>query len=145
MPLVAPQPIVDSHSTLASESIPSCCLSPQVLHANDLNRLIYGDPSDGIEELKESIRQHGVLVPLVVAPCQVGRWEILSGHRRWRCALALGLSEVPCQIRSFQSEITCRHLIVEYNRQRVKTFSQVMREADILEELVGKQGEWPNG
>ena len=51
------------------------------------------------------------------------------------CAQALGLPEVPCEVRQVDDNITQRQTILEYNRQRRKTFSQLMREADALEEL----------
>jgi ParB family transcriptional regulator, chromosome partitioning protein len=77
---------------------------------------------------------------LVVAPgLQPDRWEILSGHRRWACALALGLRQIPCEIRPIQSPLMRQRLVLEYNRQRIKTFSQRMREADLFEGLLRQQ------
>lgn len=111
-------------------------LAPGILDPNPINTEIYGDPSAEIEGLEESIREHGILVPLVVEPgLKAGRWAILSGHRRWACALALGLAEVPCEVRPRLSEAARRCAILEYNRHRRKTFSQLMREADLLEDL----------
>src|SRR4051812_16240900 len=111
-------------------------IAPGDLDASSINIEIYGDPSAEIGGLEESIREHGILVPLVVEPgLEAGRWAILSGHRRWACALALGLAEVPCEVRPRLSEAARRCAILEYNRQRHKTFSQLMREADVLEEL----------
>ena len=112
-------------------------LSPKLLKPNPLSLAIYGDPGLGIGQLAESIRQHGILVPLVVlrglgAPS----WTILSGHRRWTCALALGLLDVPCEICDSCPEVVQRRLILEYNRQRQKTFTQLMREADAFEHLL---------
>ncbi len=81
-----------------------------------------------------------MLVPLVVAPAlQPDHWEILSGHRRWACALALGLRQIPCEIRLVLSQLMRQRLVLEYNRQRTKTFSQCMREADLFEELLRQQ------
>ena len=78
------------------------------------------------------MRAEGILVPLVVTPLERG-WEILSGHRRHACALVLKLPKLPCEIRTVASEEEKNRLIIEYNRQRHKTFSQMMREADALE------------
>ena len=140
MPAVTSQPAPVSKLPPANQPSTIHRINPKTLRANDLSRSIYGDPSDETEDLKESIREHGILVPLVVAPgLQSGQWEILSGHRRWACALALGLPEIPCEIRRVHSETTRRRLILEYNRQRAKTFSQLMRESDVLEELLGEQ------
>jgi ParB family chromosome partitioning protein len=111
-------------------------IAPERLDPNSISLKIYGDPSAETAGLDESIREHGILVPLVVEPGPVeGRWEILSGHRRWACARAIGLAEVPCEVRPRQSEAARRRAILEYNRHRRKSFSQLMREADVLEEL----------
>ena len=47
-------------------------------------------------ELTDSIREKGVLEPLLVRPSRAGRWTIIAGERRWRAARQAGLMEVPC-------------------------------------------------
>lgn len=97
---------------------------------------VYGDPEGEIGDLVESVRKHGILVPIVVVPAEEG-WEIVSGHRRWASARVLGHEEVPVEIREIDSKADLRRAVLEYNRQRRKTFSQLMREADALESLLG--------
>src|ERR671930_352977 len=59
----------------------------------DQPRVEIGD----LSELILSIRERGVLEPLLVTPSTVkGRWMIVAGERRWRAARAAGLREVPC-------------------------------------------------
>ena len=100
---------------------------------------LYGDPDAETDGLLESIRAQGVLVPLVVAHAEDGLgWEVLSGHRRLACARAIGLAEVPCQVRNLPSGADRRLAVLDYNRQRSKTFSQRMREADALETLLAE-------
>ena len=94
----------------------------------------YGDPAGAIGDLLGSIRDEGILVPLVVTPEGIG-WEVLSGHRRLACARALGMAEVPCAVRELAAPAARRRAVLDYNRQRRKTFSQLMREADALEDL----------
>ena len=53
------------------------------------------DPGD-LTELAASIREKGVLEPLLVKPTIMGRWMIIAGERRWRAATQAGLEEVPC-------------------------------------------------
>src|SRR5437764_4062859 len=54
---------------------------------------------DALQELVDSIRQHGIIQPLIVR--QVGgRCELIAGERRWRAAQEIGLIEVPVIIRS---------------------------------------------
>ncbi len=55
--------------------------------------------SEALQELVESIRQHGIIQPLIVRQTG-GRYELIAGERRWRAAQELGLSEVPVIIRS---------------------------------------------
>ena len=61
---------------------------------------LYGDPDLEVaaDGLLDSIRQRGILVPLVAAPDGDG-FELLSGHRRLACARALDLDTVPCEVR----------------------------------------------
>src|SRR3989475_1164808 len=49
-----------------------------------------------LTELTASIREKGVLEPLLVKPTVMGRWMIIAGERRWRAATQAGLDEVPC-------------------------------------------------
>jgi ParB family transcriptional regulator, chromosome partitioning protein len=49
-----------------------------------------------LTELTASIKEKGVLEPLLVKPMRTGRWTIIAGERRWRAATAASLSEVPC-------------------------------------------------
>src|SRR5205085_5813832 len=59
----------------------------------DQPRVEIGD----LTELTASIREKGVLEPLLVKPArEPGRWMIIAGERRWRAAREAGLREVPC-------------------------------------------------
>ena len=51
-----------------------------------------------LEELSESIRQHGLIQPIVVRKIDSGYYQIIAGERRWRAARAAGLTEVPVRI-----------------------------------------------
>lgn len=54
---------------------------------------------EALEELARSIREQGVLQPLLVRPLPGGRYEIVAGERRWRAAQLAGLAEVPVLLR----------------------------------------------
>jgi len=86
-------------------------------------------------DLLKSIDRDGILVPLVINEGGV----IISGCRRWKAALQLGLTSVPVELRSFENEIEEKQAILDYNCHREKTFSQKMREAELLKEIAGKR------
>jgi ParB family transcriptional regulator, chromosome partitioning protein len=108
------------------------------IHPNPFSLSIYGETNSELDDLIEGIRTHGILVPLVVTALDQ-RWQVLSGHRRLACARLIGLPDVPCEIRTIEGDEASRLAVLEYNRQRCKTFSQMMREADALEALSTRQ------
>ena len=52
------------------------------------------------EDLKESIKEHGVLTPVLVRKLDNGNYQILSGHNRCESAKAVGFKTVPCVVLS---------------------------------------------
>ena len=75
-------------------------------------------PSAALQELAESIRQKGIIQPLIVRESEVsGQYEIVAGERRWRAAQIAGLHEVPVLIRDYDDEEVLEVAILE-NIQR---------------------------
>src|SRR5579872_3529974 len=72
---------------------------------------------ESLAELAESIREHGVLEPLVVAKTPAG-FQIIAGERRWRASRLAGLTHVPAIIRETSPKGMLEMAIVE-NVQRV--------------------------
>jgi N6-adenosine-specific RNA methylase IME4/ParB-like chromosome segregation protein Spo0J len=101
------------------------------LKAHWLNTELYGD-SEPDSTILESIRANGILEAIAVTP----DGTILSGHRRWRAAIKLEIEDVPTREIVLPSEIDEQAVLLEFNRQREKTFSQKMREAEKLREIV---------
>ena len=54
---------------------------------------------ESIAQLAQSIREQGVLQPILVTPEDGGRYRIVAGERRWRASRAAGLDAVPCLVR----------------------------------------------
>lgn len=54
---------------------------------------------ESIAQLAQSIREQGVLQPILVTPEEGGRYRIVAGERRWRASRAAGLDAVPCLVR----------------------------------------------
>lgn len=71
-----------------------------------------------LDDLSQSIREHGVVQPVVVRPVDNGRsYEIIAGERRWRAAQKAGLTEVPAIVRDVSDRVALELAIVE-NVQR---------------------------
>lgn len=70
-----------------------------------------------MEQLKESIREYGVLSPLLVRPRGDGRYEIVSGHRRKAACEELGITELPVLVRNMTDDEAVI-LMVDSNIQR---------------------------
>jgi DNA modification methylase len=101
------------------------------LGPHPLNTEVYADRDDIDESFLNSIREQGILEPVVVDEDNT----IVSGHRRVSAAEEVGLEEVPVRVEQFESDLSRRESLVHYNQQRDKTFSQKMREAEVLEEI----------
>ena len=107
------------------------------LHTNKLNESIYDElkaDSPQYQELLKSVSENGLLTPLVVRPDGL----ILSGHRRFSVIKALGWEEVPVEIKNDGDD---RILLIEYNRYRAKTGSELMREAELLHTVYAERAE----
>ena len=76
----------------------------------------YFDPQ-ALEELAESIKQHGLLQPLLVRPLKSGGYELVAGERRYRSATKVGLTEVPVVVRELSDEQAWQLALIE-NLQR---------------------------
>lgn len=72
---------------------------------------------DSLVELAESIREHSILEPLVVAKTPAG-YQIIAGERRWRASKLAGLAKVPCMVRETTPQGMLEMALVE-NVQRV--------------------------
>jgi ParB family chromosome partitioning protein len=71
-----------------------------------------------LNELAASIKQHGIIQPLVVTPEKNGKYEIIAGERRWRASKIAGLKTVPCLVRTSKDLEKLEIALIE-NVQRV--------------------------
>ena len=72
---------------------------------------------EALQELTESIRQHGLIQPITVRKIDGGYYQIIAGERRWRAARAAGLTEVPVRIIEADDRTAMELALVE-NLQR---------------------------
>ncbi len=76
----------------------------------------FGDAD--LTDLAQSIREHGVVQPVVVRPAaEAGRYEIIAGERRWRASQRAGLIEIPVIVREVDDRVALELAIIE-NVQR---------------------------
>lgn len=74
--------------------------------------------NESLKQLADSIKEHGVLQPLLVKSTSAGNYRIIAGERRWRAAKMAGLSEVPVLIRDDLSEEQAAQIALIENLQR---------------------------
>jgi len=74
------------------------------------------DP-EALEELAASIRQHGIMQPIVVRTIGINRYEIIAGERRWRAAQLAELANVPALVKDVADEAAIAMALIE-NIQR---------------------------
>lgn len=71
-----------------------------------------------LSELADSIREHGIIQPLLVRPLETGGYQLVAGERRWRAARMIGLTEVPVVIKEMtETEVMELALIENLQRQ----------------------------
>lgn len=73
---------------------------------------------DSLDELTQSIKDHGILQPILVRKRYAGQYEIIAGERRWRAAQAAGMHSVPCVIADMADEKVLTVALVENIQRR---------------------------
>ena len=96
---------------------------------------------DALLELADSIKQFGVLQPLLVRK-QKDYYEIIAGERRWRAAKMAGMKEVPVIVKEFtEQEIVEIGLIENIQRENLNPIEEAMAYKRLMEEFGLKQDE----
>ncbi|HXX58659.1 MAG TPA: ParB/RepB/Spo0J family partition protein [Thermodesulfovibrionales bacterium] len=121
----------------------------------DINRIIPGEQQprkvfkgSALQELAVSIKERGVLQPVIVSRTGDGTFRIIAGERRWRAASLAGLKKIPAMIRDVASADSLEIALIE-NIQRedlnpvetAEAFHRLMRDFNLTqEELSAKVG-----
>ena len=96
---------------------------------------------DTLQELADSIKQYGMLQPILVTP-KDDFYEIIAGERRWRAAKQAGLNEVPVMIRKYnENEIVEIALIENIQREDLNAIEEAVAYKRLMEEFHLKQDE----
>ena len=93
-----------------------------------------------LRELKTSIRQNGLLQPLLVRPSK-DKYEIICGYRRAQACMQLGISELPCIVRQLTDTEVLTYMLVDniHRRQQLRE-SEIARAVQQLLHLYNHQG-----
>lgn len=101
-----------------SESVDGKVISLKIIDVEpnkDQPRTDFDD--EALEELADSIRQHGVITPIIVKKANNGFYTIVAGERRWRASKKAGLKEIPAVVREL-TEIQTQEIALIENLQR---------------------------
>ena len=74
---------------------------------------------DKMQEMVKSIKEYGVILPVIVRPKEDGTYEMISGHRRKRACELAGIKEIPAIVRDMSDEDAIIYM-VDSNKQREK-------------------------
>ena len=97
---------------------------------------------ENLEALAESIREKGVLQPLLVRPLGDGRYAIVAGERRYRAAKMAGLDEVPVRVLDLsEKEARLLALVENLQREDLNPYEETLGVLELLSEELGKTRE----
>ena len=100
-------------------------------------RVIFDEKA--LEELAESVRQHGVLQPILVTE-KGDHYEIIAGERRWRAAKLAGLNRIPAILKEYkEQDINELALIENIQREDLNPIEEAQAYRQLIEEYSLKQ------
>lgn len=89
-----------------------------------------------LDDLKHSIRDNGVIQPVIVSPLPAGRFRLIAGERRYAAALALNLDKVPAVVRQVEDHKRLEVQISEnLHRKDLDPFEEAAAYARMVAEL----------
>jgi len=115
-------------------------LEPEQLREIDIDRILPNShqprknfDEQALNELADSIREHGVVQPIVVRALEDGFFQLIAGERRWRASQRAGLTRLPAVIREAEEDSALEIALIE-NLQREDL--NPMEEAQAYERLI---------
>lgn len=95
-----------------------------------------------LKELADSIKEKGVIQPILVTDLGNGRYELVAGERRWRAAKMAGLLEIPAIVRDFSEEDKLEIALIEnIQREDLNPIEEALAYKEIMEKLHLSQDE----
>jgi ParB family chromosome partitioning protein len=146
-----PAPLGRGLSALLGDAPPTSSTGPRVLPVGSLEPGPFQPRTamdeEALEELAASIREHGLLQPILArpAPGNSGRYQIIGGERRWRAAQRAGLHEVPVLVRDASDrEAMAAGLVENLQRQDLNAveeaegYSRLTQQFGMTQEALAK-------
>ncbi|GAA0399065.1 ParB/RepB/Spo0J family partition protein [Microbispora corallina] len=91
---------------------------------------------DRLEELAASIKEVGLLQPVVVRAIGDGRYELIMGERRWRASRIAGMDHVPAIVRSTQDDEMLREALIEnLQREQLNSLEEAAAYRQLLDDF----------
>ncbi len=130
---------------ISSDDNGTLWVDPNLLKPNPRQPRHYFD-EEKLAELTESVKQEGVLSPIIIEDADDGSFYIIAGERRTRAARAAGLEKVPVQLRKYSDSRKLEVALIE-NIQRTdlnpveeaQAYCQLMELEDITQEQVAQR------
>ncbi|RMI04898.1 MAG: ParB/RepB/Spo0J family partition protein [Calditrichaeota bacterium] len=102
---------------------------------------------DSLEELKQSIKEKGVIQPILVRPLEDGRYQLVAGERRLRAVISLGMRQIPAFIREVTTDEEMLEIALIENVQRehlnpidlAKGYQRLIDECGLTQDEVAKK------
>ncbi len=101
---------------------------------------------EALVDLSNSIKEHGLIQPITVRKIGYGKYQLISGERRFRASQIVGLTEVPAYIRIANDQAMLEMAIVEnIQRQDLNpievaiSFQRLLEECDLTQEELGEK------
>lgn len=97
-------------------------------------RMDFSDES--LQELEESIKEHGIIQPIIVVKNGFDKWQLIAGERRWRCAKNIGLKTVPSIVRDMDDLKKMEIALIEnLQRQNLNALEVAVAYQKLLDEF----------
>jgi ParB family transcriptional regulator, chromosome partitioning protein len=97
-------------------------------------RTVFNDQK--LEELAQSIRENGIIQPLLVRNTGRGKYQLVAGERRWRAAQRAGLLRVPCVVRDIPDDKMLELALIEnIQRQELNAIEEAQAYKRLIESL----------
>ena len=142
-PAAPPDPSAKSEesSVTTAENLKITHIPLELIEMNpEQPRKIFKD--EELEELASSIRDYGVLQPILVRKTEMGKYSIIAGERRFRAAGMAGLSEIPAIVRDLEAEEAALIALVEnVQRENLNYIEEARAYQKLMEEFHLTQNE----